>query len=49
MRLLSQRFGRPSSELAARIDAIRSQQELARLAERVNEVDSLTDLGLSEV
>jgi flagellar biosynthesis/type III secretory pathway protein FliH len=46
MRLVSRRFGRPSLATASRIEAIRSQQELARLAERVNEVESLTDLGL---
>jgi flagellar biosynthesis/type III secretory pathway protein FliH len=46
LRLLKRRFGRPSCEIATRIAEIRSQQELARLAERVDEADSLTDLGL---
>jgi len=47
LHLLSQRFGAPSEQVRRRVSAIRSSQELTRLAERLVQVDSAEELGLA--
>ncbi len=47
LRLLSQKFGRPSAAVRRKITAEGSAEELARLAEKVVQAGSLRELGLA--
>lgn len=47
MQLLVRRFGELSDKTLRRLRAIVSPEELANLAERVYQVDSLEELGLA--
>ncbi|HEX9736573.1 MAG TPA: hypothetical protein VGG06_31795 [Thermoanaerobaculia bacterium] len=47
LHLLRQRFGAPSAKVRRRVGAITSSRELTRLAERLVQVDSPEELGLT--